>query len=180
MGKIILVTGGTRSGKSSTAQKIAEGLDAPHCFVATCPVTDEEMELRIDKHRKDRSPKIWKTIEETVDLKGVLRSNNYYSVYLVDCLTLWISNLMENYHERGDHCGEDDIYDEVNGLLDVIQSQDGIYIFVTNEVGMGVVPENRLARRYRDLVGLCNREVAARAEEVILVSCGIPLYLKKG
>ena len=179
MAKLILVTGGARSGKSAFAQQIAEAEAAPHCFIATCRITDDEMEQRVKKHQRERSEAIWTTVEEPVDLKGALSQNDRYSVYLIDCLTLWISNLMEYYHAEQRRCGEKDIHKELDTMLDTIGGRQATYIFVSNEVGMGIVPDNPLARHYRDLVGFCNRLLATQAQEVILVSCGLPLYLKK-
>ncbi len=179
MAKIILVTGGTRSGKSTYALQLAENKAEPHCFIATCGVSDPEMAERVKKHQDERSGKIWKTVEETLNLYSAFTENSNYSIYIVDCLTLWISNIMEFCHHAGRSCEENDIKKEIDQLFDYLEKIDGTIVFVTNEVGMGIVPENQLARRYRDLVGYCNRLVASRADDVVLVSCGLPLYLKK-
>jgi len=178
MAKIILITGGTRSGKSDFALQAAEKLAAPHCFIATCRVSDPEMTERVRKHQKERSKTIWKTVEEPVELTSVFARFTDYSCYLVDCLTLWISNLMETSQDNGRLCDEQFVLYEIDRLIELLAATDGTVIFVTNEVGMGIVPESQLARRYRDLVGFANRTIAARADEVILVSCGLPLYLK--
>ena len=178
MATLILVTGGTRSGKSAFAQQIAEAKAAPHCFIATCRITDDEMAQRVKKHQRERSEAIWTTVEEPIDLTGALSHHDGYSVYLIDCLTLWISNMMEHYHADQRKYGETDIRRDIDTMLETILGRQATYIFVTNEVGMGIVPENPLARQYRDLVGFCNRLLAAKAQEVILVSCGLPLYLK--
>lgn len=178
MAKIILITGGTRSGKSSYALQIAEKLLPPHCFIATCRVSDSEMAERVRKHQIERGKTIWTTVEEPLGLRSVFGKYPNYSLYLIDCLTLWVSNLMEACNDADRLCDEEFILHEIDRLLDRLVSVEGTVIFVTNEVGMGIVPENRLARRYRDLVGLCNQTVASHADEVILVSCGLPLYLK--
>ena len=178
MAKIILVTGGTRSGKSSFALQIAEKMPQPHCFIATCRVSDQEMAERVKKHQDERTEKIWKTVEEPLDLLSAFRNNLNYSSYLVDCLTLWVSNIMEQNYQSDTFCDENDLKREINQLFNYLKNIESTVIFVTNEVGMGIVPENQLARRYRDLVGFCNRLIASRADEVILVSCGLPLYLK--
>ena len=178
MAKIILVTGGTRSGKSSFALQIAEKMVPPHCFIATCRVSDQEMAERVKKHQDERTEKIWKTVEEGLDLRSALRSNRNYSSYLLDCVTLWVSNIMEQNYQSDTFCDESDLKREIDQLFNYLGTIESTVIFVTNEVGMGIVPENQLARRYRDLVGFCNRLIASRAEEVILVSCGLPLYLK--
>ena len=178
MAKIILITGGARSGKSSFALQKAEELKGRHCFIATCPVLDKEMAERIDKHRKERSRHIWDTVEEPLSIAEVL-SRGSHDVYLVDCLTLWINNHLESCGREKIDCNESFIGDATERVLTAIETVAATVIFVTNEVGLGIVPSNALARRYRDLVGQCNRLVAAAAEEVVLISCGLPIYLKK-
>lgn len=180
MAKIILITGGTRSGKSEYARKTAEALPGPRAFVATCLPTDEEMRRRIKQHRQERLKADWHTIEEPLELAQILQKTQGFGVFLVDCLTLWISNLM--YQARDRDCGlsEGDIIGKTEELLDACSPVAGAVIFVTNEVGSGIVPENQLSRLYRDLVGRCSQVVAERADEVIMVACGLPLYLKRG
>jgi len=176
MGKIVLITGGSRSGKSTYAQSLAESLPGKRAFVATCPIVDKEMDKRIEIHRQHRLNKGWQTIEEPLDLTGVMRSNSQYDVLLVDCLTLWVNNVL---HEADGEVTEDDISSQCSELLDVCSQRNCTVIFVTNEVGMGIVPNNALARRYRDLVGRCNQMIAAIADEVVLVTCGIATKLKE-
>ncbi|MGO9569335.1 MAG: bifunctional adenosylcobinamide kinase/adenosylcobinamide-phosphate guanylyltransferase [Desulfomonilaceae bacterium] len=180
MAKIILITGGTRSGKSEYARKTAEALPGNRAFVATCLATDEEMSRRIKKHQEERLKADWHTIEEPLELADTLRKTQGFDVLLVDCLTLWISNLM--YETRGEENGlsEDDITDKTNELLNACSGLAGTVIFVTNEVGSGIVPEHSVSRLYRDLVGRCNQIVAQGADEVTLVACGLPLNLKRG
>jgi adenosylcobinamide kinase/adenosylcobinamide-phosphate guanylyltransferase len=181
MARVILVTGGSRSGKSSYAQRIGEGLDGPRAFVATCPVLDDEMAERVRKHQLERQSSDWKTLEETVDLAGALRgARDSYKVVLVDCLSLWINNLMHEAQVEGEGLTEDDIAHRCRELLDACDELSGTVIFVTNEVGMGIVPDNPASRLFRDLAGRCNQAMAAGADKVTLVSCGLPLHLKKG
>lgn len=178
MAKIILATGGARSGKSAYAQELAESLPGPRAFVATCPVPggeDEEMLARVDRHRRDRNDAGWLTIEEEIDLKGVLAGNLEVRTVLVDCLTLWISNLLC----AEPSLGEDEMAARCGELLAACRKRQGSVIFVTNEVGSGIVPENALARKFRDLSGRCNQAMGRGADEVIFFSCGLPLYLKK-
>lgn len=178
MGRLILVTGGTRSGKSDFAQKLAESLSGPRYFVATCPKIDPEMDDRIRRHQRARAHADWKTVEEETDLAKIFEQVNEAGVCLIDCLTLWVNNLL--YHEKtsGEVLTEEKISKYCAELVFEIKGTTATVICVTNEIGMGVVPENQTARRYRDLVGCCNRCIAKAAEEVILVTCGIPLTLK--
>lgn len=178
MGRIILITGGTRSGKSDFALRRGEELSGTHCFVATCPLLDEEMAERVEKHRRTRKENVWDTVEEALAINEVL-ARNEYDVYLVDCLTLWINNQLADSADTGKVCNEIFVADETRCLIETADRIDAAVIFVTNEVGMGIVPENQLARRYRDLVGLSNRLIATAAHEVALVSCGLPIYLKQ-
>ncbi len=178
MGKVILVIGGTRSGKSDFALARAEEIDGSHCFIATCPVTDDEMAARIKKHQQSRDTTVWSTIEEPLAIEQVV-SRDEYDLYLVDCLTLWISNLMMERSSSTTDCSEEFIETITGQLLKTVSAISATVIFVTNEVGTGIVPDNELARRYRDLVGTCNRIIAAAADEAVLVSCGLPLYMKK-
>jgi len=188
MARIILVTGGCRSGKSTHAQALAEALPGRRAYVATCPVFDDELRDRIEKHRQHRRDKGWETIEEQLDLAGVLAGTaDYgaadYDVLLVDCLTLWVSNVLMGAAHDGP-AGSESLLDEMQiaercgEFLAACRRREGAVIFVTNEVGMSIVPENALARRFRDLMGRCNQVVAAEADEVVLLTCGIPLTLK--
>lgn len=179
MAEIILITGGSRSGKSAFAQKTAEALTGPRAYVATCPVIDREMEDRIQKHREARRGKGWETIEETLDLAGVIRRAGGYRVLLVDCLTLWINNLLYEAERRGESFTEEAAADHCRELIGTAAAFPGTVIFVTNELGMGIIPENETARRFRDVAGRCNQEIATAAQTVTLVVSGIPLELKK-
>jgi adenosylcobinamide kinase/adenosylcobinamide-phosphate guanylyltransferase len=179
MTKIILVTGGCRSGKSDYAQRLAESLPPTRLYVATSPVTDDEMRRRIDEHRKARQGRSWETAEEELDLAGVFCRQSSHNTLLVDCITLWVNNLMYYAEREGREVSEADIATQCHQMLDAAATCSGTVIFVTNEVGMGVVPENALARRYRDLVGRANRVIAERADTVTLVTCGIPFTLKE-
>ena len=178
MANIILITGGCRSGKSAFAQKTAEALPGPRGYVATCPVIDRETEELILKHREARCGKGWETIEETVDLAGVIRRAETYRVLLVDCLTLWENNLLYEAERRGETFTEEEAAESCRELIAACGVFPGTVIFVTNEVGMGIVPDNEQARRFRDIVGRCNQEIAAASETVTLVVSGVPFQLK--
>lgn len=178
MAKIILITGGSRSGKSAYAQKLAESLEGPRTYIATCPVVDEEMRQRIRRHQLAREGGRWQTVEEPLDVAGAVAANKASPVLLLDCLTLWVSNLMFQARDQAGKPTEDDVADRCRQLLHACRDHAGTILFVTNEVGLGIVPENELARRYRDLVGRCNQTIAAGADVVTLVVCGLPLHLK--
>lgn len=178
MAKLILVTGGARSGKSDYALQLAQTLPGPRCFIATCPVVDSEMDERITRHREERAGAEWLTVEEQTDVAAVLREQKDSPVCLVDCLTLWVNNLQYHAEQSGNSFSDTDLRRQCDLLVQAANSHPGTVICVTNEVGMGIVPDNPAARLYRDLVGRCNRMVAAAADEVVLVSCGIPLRLK--
>ncbi len=179
MPRIVLVTGGCRSGKSAYAQRLAESLPPTRLFVATCPVTDEEIQHRIEQHRRARQDRGWETVEEQCDLAEVFREHGQHGVLLVDCVTLWINNLMYHAECEGRSLTEADIAKQCRELLDAAEVCPGTVIFVTNEVGLGVVPENVQARHYRDLLGRANQVLAARADTVTLLCCGIPVQVKE-
>lgn len=178
MGKLTLITGGSRSGKSAFAQQLAEKEDGSRVFLATCPVTDIEMAERIQRHIADRSQSGWETIEEQVDIAGKIEGASAYGVVLVDCLTLWVNNLMYNAQLENVTLDEDLISVKIADVVNAAQKHPGRIILVTNEVGLGIVPDNKDARLYRDLIGRCNQQMAAASERVYLVSCGIPLQIK--
>ncbi len=178
MGKLILVTGGTRSGKSGFAQNLAESLEGPRYFIATCPKVDPEMDDRIRRHQQERDVGEWRTIEEEVDLGSIFGRVRDSRVCLVDCLTLWVNNLLFREEQAGRILTEQRMRNHCEEFIEQLKKYAGTTICVTNEVGMGIVPENAAARLYRDLVGSCNQIIAQAADEVVLVSCGIPLVLK--
>jgi adenosylcobinamide kinase/adenosylcobinamide-phosphate guanylyltransferase len=179
MARIVLVTGGCRSGKSAYAQQMAESLPPARLYVATSPVTDNEMQRRIEQHRQARRDRGWETLEEQLDLAGVFRRYAEHNVLLVDCVTLWINNLMYYSERESRQITEGDIAERCGLMLEAAQACCGTVIFVTNEVGLGVVPDNAQARCYRDLIGRANQTIAARADAVTLVCCGIPFHLKE-
>ncbi len=180
MAKLILITGGARSGKSSHALELAEALGSKRLFIATCPSVDEEMTERVKRHKEERQGRGWTTIECETELKTLFPTKvNGFDVVLLDCVTLWVNNLLYNHN-----CSGIAIDDQLAGKLckewlDKTVDYLGTIVCVTNEVGLGIVPDNALARKYRDLVGTCNQIIGRRADEVIFVSCGIPLHLKQ-
>ncbi len=178
MTELVLVTGGSRCGKSDFAQQMAEALAGPRIFLATCPEVDDEMGERIRRHRELRQDRGWQTIEEPLDPAAVIARCPDGTTLLLDCLTLWVSNLMYKADLQERHLDEEEVRQRAEELAAAARAHAGTVIMVTNEVGMGVVPDNRQARLYRDLVGRCNQCIARAADRVYLVSCGIPLQLK--
>ncbi|MBO1438256.1 bifunctional adenosylcobinamide kinase/adenosylcobinamide-phosphate guanylyltransferase [Meiothermus sp. CFH 77666] len=166
--RLILVTGGARAGKSAFAQEWAQALgDGQVSFIATAQALDDEMRQRIARHQAERPPG-WETLEEPLEVPYTL-SQAQGRVVLLDCLTLWVSNLM---------LAEREVLPEVENLLAARAETGKTLLVVTNEVGMGIVPDNTLARRYRDLLGAANRRIAEEADVVYLLVAGIPLKLK--
>ncbi|MFZ5868489.1 MAG: bifunctional adenosylcobinamide kinase/adenosylcobinamide-phosphate guanylyltransferase [Thermodesulfobacteriota bacterium] len=176
---VVLVTGGCRSGKSAFALQYAEAIEGARAFVATCSPIDVEMKERIRKHRQARDRGQWATIEEPIRLADVVRRAGSFNVLLIDCLTLWINNLLFEASQRNEPISDEVVARLCTGLIEAISQFDGTVILVTNEVGMGIVPEDATSRLYRDLMGCCNRMIADAADEVTLVVCGQPLTIKK-
>ncbi|HOX07865.1 MAG TPA: bifunctional adenosylcobinamide kinase/adenosylcobinamide-phosphate guanylyltransferase [Planctomycetota bacterium] len=174
MGRITLITGGGRSGKSRHAMELAMARPAPRAFIATAEPFDDEMRERIARHRRERAG-AFATIEEPVDLAGALgRVPPGTTVALVDCLTIWLANVM---HRRGEGARE---YPEIAAFVAALKAAPCDVIAVTNEVGMGIIPtDSELSRRFRDQAGWLNQAVAQVADEVVLVVSGIPLVLKR-
>ena len=173
MNKTVFILGRCRSGKSRHALDMAEGISRkPNVFIATCIPHDDEMKLRVTRHQQERS-RHWKTVEAPIHLPDAIAgAGGEAGVLLIDCLTLWISNLlMENYDS-------DQVLDQVKSLTRSVTSAACPVILVSNEVGAGIVPENGLARRYRDLVGSTNQAVAKCTDQVIWVVAGIPVTIK--
>ncbi len=180
MAKIILITGGARSGKSSYALERAESISTKRLFVATCPKIDSEMSERVRRHQEERKGRGWVTIESETDLAAVFTEQTEgFDIVLIDCVTLWVNNILFTDEGHGPAVDDHRIGALCNEWLETANHFTGTVICVTNEVGLGIVPDNALARKYRDLVGTCNQLIGRKACEVILVSCGIPLFLKK-
>lgn len=172
MSRIILVTGGARSGKSRLAEGIASACGEPLGYVATGRAGDGEMAERIARHQACRGLE-WQTMEEPLRLKEVILGHDgYFKAMLVDCVTFWLSNLLFAHDDARL------VLDEVKDLAAALPGLATPLILVTNEVGGGIVPENALARTFRDLAGEANQILAATADEVHMAVCGLPLRLK--
>ncbi len=168
---LCLVLGGARSGKSRLVFTLA-GQALPRAFVATGEPGDEEMAARIRKHRQDRDPS-WETHEIPIDVSGWLRSKGVlYKTVVVDCLTLWLSNLLES----GIQASQIPVY--TNELMQSARMVPGTVVLVSNEVGLGIVPGDAVTRQFRDLAGVMNQRVAAAADAVYFSVSGLPVKLK--
>lgn len=168
----MLVLGGARSGKSIHAQRLAEALAEKQggllTMIATAEALDDEMADRIAQHKADRGP-AWRTIEAPVELPAAIDTLVAGDVAVVDCLTLWLSNLM----------GRDaDVGLAGSSLLDSLSRSPATLVLISNEVGFGIVPDNLLARRFRDEAGRLHQKIAAVADEVLLMVAGLPLTVK--
>ncbi|MEJ6784481.1 bifunctional adenosylcobinamide kinase/adenosylcobinamide-phosphate guanylyltransferase [Aminobacter sp. Piv2-1] len=166
--KLTFLLGGARSGKSAHAERLATQHPAPWTYIATAQAYDEEMRERIDIHRARRGAG-WHTIDAPLDLTGALGSVPDGATVLVDCLTLWLSN-----HMLADH----DVEVESSSLAGLLARPRGPWFVVANEVGLGIVPDNALGRRFRDAAGRLNQQVAAGADEVLFLVAGLPMRVK--
>jgi len=173
MAKIVVFTGGARSGKSTRAEQYAARLGQPLVYVATAEAGDGEMRERIALHRQRRS-EAWRTLEAPLQVGAALREVDGGTVVLLDCLTLLVSNVLLA-HEDAPQPAVDH---EIDALLAAAQARDLTLIVVTNEVGMGLVPDYPLGRAYRDLLGRAAQRIAAAADEVYLVVAGIAVELR--
>ena len=165
----LLIIGGARSGKSAYAQSLAEAYGSERLYLATGAPGDEEMAARIVRHQRDRGQG-WTTLEEPLEVAAALVKHAQAGrVVVVDCLTLWLSNLMLAGRDPGS---------AVTALADAVRALAGPAVLVSNEVGMGLVPDHKLGREFRDWQGRLNREIGAACDGVIFVAAGLPLQLK--
>jgi len=165
----LLVLGGARSGKSRYAQRRMETHEGRLAYIATAEAGDAEMADRIVRHQQDRGPH-WQTVEAPIALPSAINeASTHAEAILVDCLTLWLSNLM-----LGDH----DVIEAGNALVGSVRRCSVPIALIANEVGLSIVPENALARRFRDEAGWLNQKLAEAADEVVFIAAGLPLRLK--
>jgi adenosylcobinamide kinase/adenosylcobinamide-phosphate guanylyltransferase len=177
-----LVLGGARSGKSAHAERLAAQSGKEVVYVATAGAGDAEMARRIALHRSSR-PAHWSTVEEPLALAATLaRWRAPHRLVLVDCLTLWLSNLLfadgTDYPEVGEIAVPPRLHAERAALLDQLEADEGDVVFVSNEVGMGIVPFGAVTRAYADEAGRLNQAIAARCDNVVFIAAGLPLVLK--
>lgn len=170
--KLIFVTGGCRSGKSQFALDYANRHFRKKLYLATCEALDEEMVKRIE-HHKFRRGSDWQTVEEPIKVAEAIKQHgNGMEVILLDCVTLWLSNLL--MRQKSDP----EVMNEVSTLIDTVKQGQPSFVFVSNEVGMGLVPIEPLGRRFRDLSGMANQKIAEVAQTVVFTVSGIPIFLK--
>lgn len=169
MKKIILVTGGQRSGKSGYAQKTALSLSQNPVYLATSAVWDDEHRKRIDRHKKDRGSE-WTNIEILKDIQDLDIENQ---TVVIDCVTLWATNFFTDTNANVDNCLE-----QIKVRFDQFTQKNATFIFVTNEIGLGGISANDLQRKFTDLIGWLNQYIAKKADEVILMVSGIPMKIK--
>ncbi len=166
--RLALVTGGAASGKSRFAEGLVSGFGRPRVYVATAQAWDDEMRAKIARHRAQRGPD-WRQVNAPDDLAGALAQAQPEEVLLVDCLTMWLTNRM---------LAEADLAAECTALAQALARAPSQVVCVTNEVGQGIVPENAMARAFREVQGRLNQQVAAEADLVVAVMSGLPLVLK--
>ena len=175
MGKIILITGGQRSGKSDYAEKLALSLSNHPVYVATAHIWDEEFRQRVLRHQKRRGPQ-WSNIEEERELS---KHDLTGRVAVIDCITLWCTNFFfDSNKPASEQPSVDEALKALQAEFNLFTSQDATFIFVTNEIGAGGVSTDVIQRRFTDLQGWMNQYVAQKADEVILMVCGIPVKIK--
>lgn len=166
--KLTFILGGARSGKSSHAENLTTAFPSPWAYIATAQAYDDEMRERIALHRSRRGEG-WVTVDAPLDLADAIEALPNHQPVLIDCLTLWLTNHM---------LAEHDIEAECRRLADVLSRPRGPWFVVSNEVGLGIVPDNALARRFRDAAGRLNQQVAAAADSVLMMVAGLPIKVK--
>lgn len=181
MGKLTFILGGARSGKSAYAQKLAEKHGGRVTFLATATASDDEMRLRIKRHRNER-PADWSTLEIPHSIAATLSVDSLQAdVVVLDCITLLVTNLLflNGFDSPDENAATLRVDAEMTALLTLIENNSAHWIIVSNEVGLGVVPEYPLGRIYRDLLGRANRQLAAHAEKVTWLVAGIPVPIEQ-
>ncbi len=173
------ITGGCRSGKSAYALALAESLSGRRAYLATCPVIDGEMDRRIARHREERAGRGWKTIEAPVELATAVDNAQHFDVLLIDCLTLWVNNLLYRAEQRGEALTETRVAEKTDELVDACARFAGSVILVSNEVGMGLVPADPVSRHYRDCLGRCNQIAARSCDQAFFLVSGLAMPLRR-
>lgn len=187
MAKMIMVTGGARSGKSAFAEQMANRIGSEVLYIATAVPFDEEMKDRIKHHQQGR-PKKWETYEGYKNLDKVLIDKGQtFQCIIMECLSVWLTNHMLDFSNEADYdtmrqetidCFETQIKNDLNKIIDAVSKTQATMIFVTNEIGLGLVPEGRLSRIFRDIQGRMNQLIANASNEVYFIISGIPMRVK--
>lgn len=180
MAEITLLLGGARSGKSSYAVDLAKNFDGQVVFLATGVSGDKEMKEKIEQHKRSR-PISWETIEEPLNIDTALKNaSELAELILLDCLTFWVSNLLLHYRNQGKSGAqlEKEVLNQVEQVTSTAKRIESQLIIISNEVGMGVVPESSLGRIFRDILGRANQLVASYADQVFLLVAGLPIKVK--
>ncbi len=183
LGRVVFVIGGARSGKSRFAMELAKKENRKVVYIATAQVQDEEMKLRVRKHLKSR-PRDWKTVEEPYDLPRAIKNlKGKDKIVIIDCMTLYISNILlklydENKQPKSINRISNQVLGEMENVVRAINGSMHTFIIVSNEVGMSIVPENRLARLFRDIQGESNQVISKNADSVYMVVAGIATKIK--
>jgi adenosylcobinamide kinase/adenosylcobinamide-phosphate guanylyltransferase len=168
----ILILGGARSGKSRYAEELAIASNQQLIYIATATVFDDEMQQRVKQHKKDRQSQHWKTVEEPLALANAIQQHdNTGAVILVDCLTMWLNNLFAEQDQTR-------LATEFSALLECLNTIQGSLIFVSNEVGQGIVPLGKLSRQFVDESGRLHQQLAQQVDRVVLMVAGLPLVVK--
>jgi len=175
VGRKILVIGGARSGKSNYAQSLAKSLGQNVLFIATSEPLDNEMKTRIKQHKRNR-PRTWTTLELSHDIAGSFSMYNNSEVILIDCITLLVANIIGDRPEPNQ--AEAQVLQETNSIINMMNMLTAHFIIISNEVGLGIVPDNKLARIYRDLLGKVNQLLAQNVDEVYFMVAGLSLRIK--
>lgn len=186
MSKLILVTGGSRSGKSNFAESLCSRQNNSTAYIATSIPFDEEMKDRVRKHKESR-PSIWKTYEIYKDIYSIIEEiSKEHKTVILDCVTLLVNNLMFDYGLDFDNSTPEEINEmetyikkQIEKLIYKIEKTELYFVIVTNELGMSLVPDNKLCRVYSDIVGRINQYIAKKADEVYFVVSGIPVKIKE-
>ena len=174
MKRIILITGGERSGKSKYAEELALSLSPNPVYIATAHIWDEEFRERVRLHQARRGPQ-WTNIEEENNLAGCKVEGR---CAIIDCVTLWLTNLIQPHLDKSGNLDVNPVLELAKRQLELFTAQDAVFIFVTNEIGSGGVSPNPLQRRFTDLQGWVNQHLAQMADEVVLMVSGIPVKIK--
>lgn len=170
-----LILGGTRSGKSHYAEQLVIHSKKQGIYIATAEAADNEMQQRINRHQQ-RRPSNWLTVEEPIQLASILLAHNQpKNCLLVDCLTLWLNNILFNRHNE---CQESIFTQQIQALFHCLAELEAEVIFVSNEVGSGIIPMNALSRRFVDEAGILHQQLAQRCDQVVLVTAGLAQVLK--